>query len=66
MDEKLVKFITETKNQIAQNEKYKVFISDGLPQMTKNLSLHDLNQLKLLILTWNLAGSVNYSQETDG
>ena len=57
MNEKLKEFIRKTKQEIIQSEKYK--ISEPLQfQIGKNFSLHDLNQLKILILTWNLAGSV--------
>jgi hypothetical protein len=60
MNEKLSQFIKETKVQIAQSEKFKIYDAETLPQMTKNFSLHELNQLKILILTWNLAGSVRF------
>ena len=58
MNEKLSQFIKETKSQISNSEKYKIYDAGTLPQLSKNFSLHDLNQLKILILTWNLAGSV--------
>lgn len=58
MNEKLLQFIKETKTQISNSEKYKIYDAGTLPQMSKNFSLHDLNQLKILVLTWNLAGSV--------
>lgn len=57
MNEKLKQFIQKTKQQILQSEKY-IISEPPLFQVGKNFSLHDLNQLKIVVLTWNLAGSV--------
>ena len=58
MNEKLKKFIKETKQNIVQSEKFVITEPSHFINTTKNFSLHDLNQLNILILTWNLAGSV--------
>lgn len=60
MNENLKEFVKRTQKMILLDEKFKVednFPSSALKFM-KNVSVHELMHVKVLVMTWNLAGSV--------
>ncbi len=58
MNKKLKEFVKETKQKILQSQRFIISDPTSLSYFPPNFSLHDLNQLKILVLTWNLGGSV--------
>lgn len=62
MNEKLKDFVRNTQKQVLLNDSFKITNTTASAlKFTKNLSVHELTHLNLLVLTWNLAGSVSFS-----